>query len=58
MPLTETEESLPGAEDSPETDEEAEAPREPVELAKDGGKVLEEPNPVPRRIEFEVILIG
>lgn len=58
MPLTGTEESLPGAEDSPETDEEAEAPREPVELAKDGGKGLEELTPVPGRIEFELIPIG
>ena len=46
-------ESLPGAKESPGADNEAEAPKRPVELVEDGGKGLKEVTPVPRGISTD-----
>lgn len=57
VPLTEAEEPLPGAEASPEADENTEGFERPVKLVEEGSKGLEEVTPVPRGINFELMLV-
>lgn len=58
VPLTGADAPLLEAEESPDANEEAGLPEGPVELVEDGGKGLEEVNPVPKGIELELISVG